>query len=113
MAEVEQRRVARRAEAKFAGGLIGNESAFSSGDYNFDPLGLADKCENFLPWFREAELKHGRICMLAWLGRFPDTRRVLIHINNTNPILDPDSPERATVERAGVEVAFDGMEIPL
>lgn len=54
--------------------------------------------------------EHG---MLAWLGRFPDTRRVLIHINNTNPILDPDSPERATVERAGVEVAFDGMEIPL
>ncbi|ROO25545.1 pyrroloquinoline quinone biosynthesis protein PqqB [Salinisphaera orenii] len=54
--------------------------------------------------------EHG---MLAWLGGFPDTRRVLIHINNTNPILDPDSPERATVERAGVEVAFDGMEIPL
>ncbi len=51
--------------------------------------------------------------MLAWLSRFPDTRRVLIHINNTNPILDPDSPERATVEDADVEVAFDGMEIRL
>ena len=51
--------------------------------------------------------------MLAWLAQFPDTRRVLIHINNTNPILDPDSAERAAVEQAGVEVAFDGMEITL
>lgn len=51
--------------------------------------------------------------MLAWLSQFPDTRRVLIHINNTNPILDPDSSARATVEDAGVEVAFDGMEIRL
>jgi len=38
-------------------------------------------------------------------------RKVLIHINNTNPILDPDSPERAELERLGVEVSWDGMEI--
>jgi len=49
--------------------------------------------------------------MLAKLARFADKRRILIHINNTNPILDPDSPERATVAAAGVEVAYDGMEI--
>ena len=49
--------------------------------------------------------------MLAELARFADKRRILIHINNTNPILDPDSPERATVTAAGVEVAYDGMEI--
>lgn len=49
--------------------------------------------------------------MLAWLAQFPDARRVLIHINNTNPILDPDSDARAVVEQAGIEVAFDGMEI--
>jgi len=48
--------------------MIGSESAFSSFDYNFDPLGIAEKCPQFLPWFREAELKHGRICMLAWVG---------------------------------------------
>mmetsp|Transcript_6666 Transcript_6666/g.12403 ORF Transcript_6666/g.12403 Transcript_6666/m.12403 type:complete len:705 (-) Transcript_6666:86-2200(-) len=60
--------VARCAEGKFAGGLIGNESAFSSFDYNFDPLGIAERCPQYLPWFREAELKHGRICMLAWVG---------------------------------------------
>jgi pyrroloquinoline quinone biosynthesis protein B len=38
-------------------------------------------------------------------------RRIFIHINNSNPILLDDSPERAEVERAGWEVAFDGMEI--
>lgn len=51
--------------------------------------------------------------MLELLAGYPDKRRVLIHINNTNPILDPDSKERATVEAAGVEVAYDGMEIAL
>ncbi len=40
-------------------------------------------------------------------------RRVLIHINNTNPILVDGSPERARVERAGWEVAEDGQEIVL
>lgn len=52
--------------------------------------------------------------MLEWLGRLPDTtRRILIHINNTNPILDEDSPERAELGRRGVEVAWDGMELDL
>ncbi|MDE2261939.1 MAG: pyrroloquinoline quinone biosynthesis protein PqqB [Gammaproteobacteria bacterium] len=52
--------------------------------------------------------------MLEWLGRLPEgTRRILIHINNTNPILDEDSPERAELGRRGVEVAWDGMEIEL
>eukprot|EP00421_Protoceratium_reticulatum_P019464 CAMPEP_0168384036 /NCGR_PEP_ID=MMETSP0228-20121227/14207_1 /TAXON_ID=133427 /ORGANISM="Protoceratium reticulatum, Strain CCCM 535 (=CCMP 1889)" /LENGTH=259 /DNA_ID=CAMNT_0008397197 /DNA_START=76 /DNA_END=851 /DNA_ORIENTATION=+ len=59
---------ARRAEKAYAGGLIGGESAFGSFDYNFDPLGLADRCPQFLPWFREAELKHGRVAMMAWVG---------------------------------------------
>ncbi|HEX6979042.1 MAG TPA: pyrroloquinoline quinone biosynthesis protein PqqB [Alphaproteobacteria bacterium] len=40
-------------------------------------------------------------------------RRVFIHVNNTNPILLSDSPERAKVEAAGWEVAYDGMEIRL
>lgn len=52
--------------------------------------------------------------MLEWLGRLPDaTRKILIHINNTNPILDEDSPERAELGRRGIEVAWDGMEIAL
>jgi pyrroloquinoline quinone biosynthesis protein B len=40
-------------------------------------------------------------------------RRILIHINNTNPILLSDSAERREVEAAGFEVAFDGMEVRL
>jgi pyrroloquinoline quinone biosynthesis protein B len=52
--------------------------------------------------------------LLEWLERLPPTtRKVLIHINNTNPILDEDSPQRAELARRGVEVAFDGMEIEL
>ncbi|HEX3844054.1 MAG TPA: pyrroloquinoline quinone biosynthesis protein PqqB [Steroidobacteraceae bacterium] len=52
--------------------------------------------------------------MLEWLGWLPDaTRKVLIHVNNTNPILDEDSPERAELDRRGIEVAWDGMEIDL
>jgi len=38
-------------------------------------------------------------------------RRVLIHINNTNPILDEESPERREVRDAGWEIAYDGMSI--
>jgi pyrroloquinoline quinone biosynthesis protein B len=38
-------------------------------------------------------------------------RKILVHINNSNPILLDDSPERAEVEAAGWEVAYDGMEI--
>ena len=51
--------------------------------------------------------------MLAHLERIEGPRKVLIHINNTNPILDEDSVERRELARAGVEVAFDGMEIDL
>ena len=40
-------------------------------------------------------------------------RKVLIHINNTNPILDEDSAERAELTAHGIEVAFDGMHIEL
>jgi pyrroloquinoline quinone biosynthesis protein B len=39
--------------------------------------------------------------------------RVFTHINNTNPILRDDSPERAAVQAAGWQVAFDGLEVAL
>ncbi len=52
--------------------------------------------------------------MLEWLDRLPRaTRKVLIHINNTNPILDEASAECAELARRGIEVAWDGMEILL
>jgi pyrroloquinoline quinone biosynthesis protein B len=40
-------------------------------------------------------------------------RRVLIHINNTNPILDEESAEHREVRDAGWEIAYDGMEFQL
>ena len=52
--------------------------------------------------------------MLQWLARLPQsTRKILIHVNNTNPILDEDSAERAELDRRAIEVAYDGMEIVL
>jgi pyrroloquinoline quinone biosynthesis protein B len=50
---------------------------------------------------------------LEALARLEGPRKVLVHINNTNPILLEDSPERDAVHRAGVEVAYDGLEIAL
>jgi pyrroloquinoline quinone biosynthesis protein B len=41
----------------------------------------------------------------------PATQRLLIHINNTNPILDEDSAERAVLARAGIRVCEDGMTL--
>jgi pyrroloquinoline quinone biosynthesis protein B len=37
----------------------------------------------------------------------------LIHINNTNPILDEDSVEHRAALDAGFEIAYDGMEFEL
>lgn len=65
---------------------------------------------------RASEIGHlaqsGAGGMLEWLGRLPaQTRKILIHINNTNPILDESSAEAASLRQRGVEVARDGMEI--
>jgi pyrroloquinoline quinone biosynthesis protein B len=49
---------------------------------------------------------------IAALAGLPG-RRILTHINNTNPILIEGSAERRMVEEAGFEVAEDGMEIVL
>jgi pyrroloquinoline quinone biosynthesis protein B len=50
---------------------------------------------------------------LEALAQLERPRKALVHINNTNPILLEDSPERAEVVRAGVEVAYDGLEVEL
>ena len=50
---------------------------------------------------------------LETLAALQRPRKALVHINNTNPILLEDSPERDAVARAGVEVAYDGMELEL
>jgi pyrroloquinoline quinone biosynthesis protein B len=40
-------------------------------------------------------------------------RVILVHVNNTNPVLLERSPERDAVLRAGAEVAYDGLEVEL
>jgi pyrroloquinoline quinone biosynthesis protein B len=40
-------------------------------------------------------------------------RKIFIHINNTNPMLDEDSPEYRHVSASGWELAFDGMELSI
>ncbi|MBI1209419.1 MAG: pyrroloquinoline quinone biosynthesis protein PqqB [Azospirillum sp.] len=61
----------------------------------------------------------GHVCMsgpqgsLMALGGLGIARKVFVHINNTNPVLLPESAERATAAAAGWEIGFDGMEIAL
>jgi pyrroloquinoline quinone biosynthesis protein B len=50
---------------------------------------------------------------LEHLRRLPSQHRVYTHINNTNPMLIEDSPERALVEAAGLRIGFDGMRFTL
>ena len=50
---------------------------------------------------------------LAVLAGLAARHRVYIHINNTNPVLSPGSPECAAVEKAGVTVGYDGLEFEL
>jgi pyrroloquinoline quinone biosynthesis protein B len=55
----------------------------------------------------------GRDGLLAQFPADSAARKVLIHINNTNPILDEDSAEHRAVRDAGFEIAYDGMEFTL
>jgi len=52
----------------------------------------------------------GAMAALADLGI---TRKIFLHINNSNPVLLPESDERQAAERAGWQIPFDGMEITL
>jgi pyrroloquinoline quinone biosynthesis protein B len=55
----------------------------------------------------------GRPGMVDVLQQSAAARKVLIHINNSNPILDEDSAPRRALDAMGIEVAHDGMEITL
>jgi pyrroloquinoline quinone biosynthesis protein B len=50
---------------------------------------------------------------LEVLSPLPVDRKIYIHINNTNPILLDDSPERLLLDRHGMEVAVDGLELEI
>ena len=47
------------------------------------------------------------------LRAHPAARKLYTHLNNTNPAQAEDSPERAALEAAGIEVAHDGMTLEL
>jgi pyrroloquinoline quinone biosynthesis protein B len=72
-------------------------------------LGLGDK--------RAEQMAHwplgGARGSLRLLARLSGVRRVLIHVNNTNPVLCEDSEQAAAVRAAGVQIACDGMELAL
>ena len=51
--------------------------------------------------------------IMSILNAMEKPRKILIHINNTNPILNENSSQRATLNKAGIEVAYDGMDIIL
>lgn len=51
--------------------------------------------------------------MIDVLNGIPKARKILIHINNSNPILDEGSDQHRQLLQAGIEVAYDGMEIDL
>ncbi|MCG4453358.1 pyrroloquinoline quinone biosynthesis protein PqqB [Pseudomonas sp. MMS21-TM103] len=51
--------------------------------------------------------------MIEVLDSLPAQQKILIHINNTNPILDVDSPERAELNAHAIDVAWDGLSINL
>jgi pyrroloquinoline quinone biosynthesis protein B len=73
-------------------------------------LGIAKKSARSLGHLPQS----GSQGMIEWLDRLPAaTRKILIHINNTNPILDEDSPQSVLLASHGIETAYDGMEIDL
>ena len=72
-------------------------------------LGLGDK--------RAEQMAHlpvgGPAGSLRALAGVRAPKKIYIHINNTNPLLRPRSPEREQAEAAGWEIARDGMEVNL
>jgi pyrroloquinoline quinone biosynthesis protein B len=51
--------------------------------------------------------------MLEFLDTLEKPRKILIHINNTNPILNEESKERDILTQHSIEVSFDNMNIEL
>ena len=74
--------------------------------------GLGCKCASDMGHLSQMG-RCGQAGMIAALNTLGARRKLLIHINNSNPILDECSEERRTLARHGIEVAHDGLEIEL
>ncbi|MFT8783930.1 pyrroloquinoline quinone biosynthesis protein PqqB [Acetobacter syzygii] len=72
--------------------------------------GLGSKTGKRMGHMSLADEPDGTFAAFAGLGV---KRKILIHINNSNPVLLADSPERKQAEAAGWDVAFDGMKVRL
>jgi len=102
-----------RLEASLAERLKGAELVFFDGTLWHE----AEMIEQGLSSKTGARMGHismsgsnGSIAAFADLGV---ERKVFIHINNSNPVLDAGSPQRAAARVAGWEIGWDGMEIAL
>ena len=98
--------LARAAVAAGADGVMVDGTFFTDGE--MPALGLSPK--------RARQIGHlpqsGPGGMIEWMAKLPaHTRRLLIHINNSNPILDEDSDARATLNRERIEVCEDRMNL--
>ena len=84
-------------------------------------LNIWEPAKEFLPFkptaFRSAAMGHlpigGPGGSLGQLAGAAVARTVYVHVNNTNPVLLEDAPERRLVEQHGMEVAVDGLELQL
>ena len=71
--------------------------------------GISDKLASEMGHLDQSS-KGGIMEILSGLDK---PRKILIHINNTNPILDEDSEERKQLDTLGIEVSYDGMDIQI
>jgi pyrroloquinoline quinone biosynthesis protein B len=55
----------------------------------------------------------GSLGSISALRNLGVARKIYVHINNSNPVLDESSQERKAVEAAGWEIGYDGMEVHL
>jgi pyrroloquinoline quinone biosynthesis protein B len=76
---------------------------------DFDQSGITGTFAAEL-WQSHLPISEGSLAVLA---KIPASQKVYLHINNTNPILRSESPERKQLDECGIKVAADGMEFEL